>query len=554
MIRKIILGLIQTLKSYSITEIALTVIFAVFFVYALLNILIPSYGPGSEDVYIEGAVGKVISPNPLFSDLNDIDRDITRLVFSGLVKYYPDTQDFRPDLADYTVSDDGITYTFIIKEGVKWHDGEDFTAQDVYYTFHDVIQSEDFQNSILRSNFSKVSIEKKDDRTIAFKLNEPNSYFISDMTIGILPYHILKNTQVDNIINADFNKKPVGTGPFEFKSYNITSDGAKIILKKFDDYYGKQPGITTVEFLVYLSSDTLIKNISNIDAIPKVTSDFADDLRSNELIKMVSYAFPQYTALFLNTNHESLKDRDIRIALAKSININELAGMLKDREAVGVGFFETTFKDKLFKYDIAKIESLLDAKDYKIRDKNNKYRKNKQGLELNIPLLLLQYQPKSVMEEEAKKAADYISKKWEAIGVKTEIDFLPQDQFNEAVKNNDYGAVVVGESFSYNMDPFSFWYSTQAASNQNTSGGLNFSNYTNYSVDKLIEDMKILFGKDKRAQRLTQIVNYFREDAPVIFLYRPLYYYVTDSKFKNGGMTNFVYSADRFWNISDWVL
>ncbi|MBI5152072.1 hypothetical protein HZA39_00915 [Candidatus Peregrinibacteria bacterium] len=545
-------GFIKTLKSYSFTEIILTVVFAVVFVYAFLQIVFPPYSPFSSDVYIEGAVGRVVSLNPLFADLNDTERDITRLVFSGLTKYYPDTQDFRPELAEYTISDDGMLYTFNIKPDIFWHDGEKLTSQDIYYTFHDVIQSDDFQNSILKANFSKVQIEKKDNLTITFKLSELNTYFLSDLTVGILPYHILKNVPVKNIINSDFNKNPVGTGPYEFKSYKEVGDGATVTLKRFDDFYGKKSDIKIVKFLVFPNSNSISANLAEFNAVAKVTSEFIDDLRSNQSIKMVSYVLPQYTGLFFNTEDEILEKKEIRLALAKAIDINELAKAIPDRAAVNVGFFEIKTKSQFVRYDIAKAKQLLDEQDFKIRDKEDKYRKNKEGKELSVSLVLVKYPPKSYMETEMQKVADYIFKKWEEIGVKVEVDFLAQDEFNEAIKNSDYSATVVGESFGYNMDPFSFWYSTQAASNKNTSGGLNFSNYTNYSVDKLVEDMRNIFSKEKRASRTTQIIDYFREDIPVLFLYRPIYYYATDSKFFTGSMMNFVYSADRFWNISWW--
>lgn len=545
-------GLLQTLKSYSFTEIILTVIFALVFVFSLLYILFPPYSPTSKNVYIEGASGKVISLNPLFADLNDVDRDITRLIFSGLVKYYPDTQEFRPELADYTISDDKTFYTFTIKDNIYWHDGEKLTSQDVYYTFHDVIQSDDFQNSILQSAFNKVEITKKDDKTITFKLKEPNTYFISDLTLGILPYHSLKTVPVKSLINADFNHDPIGTGPFEFDSYKTTGDAERVILNRFDDYYGKKSEIETVQFLIYPNSSALLANISEVNAIPKVTSEFVGDLRSNQSVKMLSYTLPQYTGLFFNTEDPILEKKDVRIALAKAIDTKELTGLLTDREQINVGFFETAIKDRFVRYEKGKAASMLDSADYKFKQKGDKYRKNKKGEELSVALILIKYPPKSYLETEMQKVADYISKKWEELGVKTTVEFLAQDEFNEAVKNNDYGALIVGESFGYNMDLFSLWYSTQAASSKNTSGGLNFSNYTNYSVDKLIEDMRAVLSKEKRAQRIMQIVDYLREDVPVLFLYRPIYYYATDSKFFTGSMVNFVYSADRFWNISWW--
>ena len=132
--KRIFSWVLTTLKTYSLIERVLSVVFIVVFAYAMfmLSSAVPSV---SNKTYTEGLVGKVGCINPVLADLNEVDRDVSRLIFSGLVKYDPVTKDFKPDLADFTLSDDKLLYTFTVKDGVKWHDGEAFTAQDVYFTY-----------------------------------------------------------------------------------------------------------------------------------------------------------------------------------------------------------------------------------------------------------------------------------------------------------------------------------------------------------------------------------------------------------------------------------
>ena len=114
--------------------------------------------------YTEGYVGEMRLLNPVFSDMNEVDRDISSLIFSGLMRYSPKDEAVIQDMADLKVSEDKKTYTFTLKPHVKWHDGEDLTASDVYFTFHDVIQSPDFGNPLLRANFDGVLVKQIDDQ------------------------------------------------------------------------------------------------------------------------------------------------------------------------------------------------------------------------------------------------------------------------------------------------------------------------------------------------------------------------------------------------------
>ncbi|HBB03011.1 MAG: family 5 extracellular solute-binding protein, peptide/nickel transport system substrate-binding protein [Candidatus Peregrinibacteria bacterium GW2011_GWF2_38_29] len=544
--KRIFSWVFATLKTYSLIEKVLSVVFIAVFVYAIVAI---SYVPSSvsDKTYTEGLIGKVGCINPVLADLNEIDRDVSRLLFSGLVKYDPVTKDFVSDLADFTVSDDKLLYTFTVRDGVKWHDGETFTAQDVYFTYHDVIQHEDFQNPIIKAAFDGVVIEKLNDKTVAFRLKSPNSYLVSDMVTGILPYHIFKDKEVKDLINcADFNRNPVGTGIFKMSDYKITSDNAiKVVFDRFDDFYGQKPNISQIIFLIFANNDLLIKNIADLDAIPKASYELSEVLKIDPMMKVVSYTLPQYTGLFFNTDEGSIGKKKVRLALAKSIDQDELVARFPGYDPVKIGIFEADLSGKFYKYDIITSGKYLDDEGFKLK-KGDQYRKNKEGEELSIQLLIRKYPQNQKLDDQMTQISNYISQKWLELGVKAEIIALESGDFNDAIKAGSYDALIAGESFSYNMDLFSFWHSSQIAKREDSSGGLNFSNYSNPSTDRLIESLREISGKGKKTDRLSQIVNTFREDMPGIFLFRPMYYYVYGPNVNVFELSGMVFSADRF--------
>jgi len=199
----------RTFKSFNKREEISLLIFSVIFLFSAVfsyqNIAdsadLEKIQTGQEvksksHIYSEGLIGEIKRLNPVFNDLNPIDKDIDTLVFSALSKYDPETGKFVSDIADHSLSTDKKTYTFTISDNIKWHDGESLTADDVFFTYHDVIQHPDFKNPILKSNFEKVKIDLIDNKTVTFTLEYPNSFFYTNTIVGILPKHILKDVPV----------------------------------------------------------------------------------------------------------------------------------------------------------------------------------------------------------------------------------------------------------------------------------------------------------------------------------------------------------------------
>ena len=162
--------------------------------------------------------------------------EINMLLFSGLTAHDADDQ-VIPGLAEkWEYDEDSYTYTFHIRDGIKWHDGEAFTADDVKFTIEAIMDPENGSENA--PNYEDVQeIKVMDDQTIAFKLAEPNVAFLEYMTIAILPKHLLEG---EDMQESDFFRHPVGTGPYKLESWDA---GQSIVMTKNEDNYLGSPKI-----------------------------------------------------------------------------------------------------------------------------------------------------------------------------------------------------------------------------------------------------------------------------------------------------------------------
>lgn len=553
----VIRKIIEVFRTYTYADKIVSVLaLAVFLLMLTKMILFPYglFGFGQSSIYTEGLVSKngIQSINPLFVDYNEADREVSRLVFSGLMKYDPSKKAVVDDMAHLTIGEDKKNYVFTLRDGLKWHDGQPVTIDDVYFTFHDLILNPAFPNDILRTNFAGVKVTKIDTKTIKFTLEKPNAFFVSNFLTGILPKHILKDVNPTDILQSDFNKKPIGSGAYEVKDpIESFQDGrSQITLTRNDTFYGEKSEIEMVRFIVYPTTDALLDHVDAVNGVVKVSGNNIMDFLENERFKLVPYELPQYSAVFMNMESKIMKNADVRSALARSLNKDSYIGDSLDKISINTPILELKQKDWGYKYDIDLANANLKTAGYRYGADDTdhlgiRYDKAENGLELKMVVRL--YDEGSYQFNETKNLVTFLSESWKKIGVNTQVEFLPVEVFNERISKRDYDLLLVGQNLGYNSDTYSFWHSTQAGPL-----GQNLSSYKSFRVDSLIEDIRSTFDPSQRTSKLKELAKALNDDVPAIFLYRPIYYYASDNKLEGLSMDGVVFPSDRFSNISIW--
>ena len=273
-------------------------------------------------------------------------------VFEGLMKP-TSTGDLTPAVAEsYTVSEDRLTYTFTLREGVKFHNGDEVTAEDVVYSISRCADTTD--GTPLVEAFSVIqSVEAVDARTVAITIAEPSNEFISYMTTAILP--------------ADYDQQdtaPVGTGPFKFVSRAAQDN---IVLERFDEYWGTPAYLDKVTFKIMENADSLVMSLQSgaIDLCSHLTSTQVAQLGGDFYVAEGTMNLVQ--ALYLNNAEKPFDDVRVRQALCYAVDKQGIIDLAFDGYGSPIGSsmypaFGKYFDDSLTNYytkDVEKAKSLL---------------------------------------------------------------------------------------------------------------------------------------------------------------------------------------------------
>jgi len=548
---------VSVVRAYDYRDKVISVAAVAIFSLMLVKMIIFPYGMlglGETKVYTEGIVSKngIQNINPLFVDYNEADREVSRLVFAGLMKYDSESKAVVDDMGMLSISEDKTEYVFKMRDGLKWHDGKPVTAEDVYFTFHDVILDPSFPNEILKMNFSGVNVELVDEKTVKFQIEKPNIFFVANFVIGILPKHILSGVDPADLLQNEFNKKPVGAGSYMVnESLETFPNGrTQITLERSPYYYGDASDIEFMRFIAYPSMEDLIDEVDSVNGVVKVSGKYISDFQNNDRFELISYELPQYTAVFMNMESKILDDKNVRLALMKSVDKDTLLADSTDKIRVDTPLMELSQEDWYYKYSLDEANGALKDAGYEYREEDIekagiRYNDDEDALELNFIARL--YDEGTYQEEETKKVVEFLNSVWESIGFSIQVEFLPEEDFKSRVMSRKYDLLFVGQALGYNLDTYSYWHSTQS-----TPVGQNLSNYKSFQVDSLIEDIRYVFNLDKRKSNLKELAKNIKEDVPAIFLYRPVYYYATDGRVTGVSMKDVVFSSDRFAGISKW--
>lgn len=366
-------------------------LFVVSLIFLLINLYLKNteIKPAEGGIFIEGVVGSPRFINPVYGSNNDVDRDLTELIFSGLMKY-----DFKeglvPDLAkSYEILEDGKVYEFYLKENLLWHDDKPLTADDIIFTIKTIQNSE--IKSPLRANWLGVEMEKISDSAIRFRLKNPSAVFLDYLTLKIIPEHIWKDISPQNFPLSVYNLKPVGSGFYKLKNLVQNEEGKIVSLEliRNPSYYGKEPNLQQISFRFFDNEENLIKaagedkinGFSLLSNGEKLQSSL-QPLTALDSYNIYNFVLPRYFAVFFNLSSsnggsKALSEKEIRQALNYGVNKEEIIEKVLEDEALQSAYSSPKrsliidspilpeiygFKEpeKIYQFDLEKAKELLE--------------------------------------------------------------------------------------------------------------------------------------------------------------------------------------------------
>lgn len=490
------------------------------------------YSPVSGGEYIEGVVGYPKTINPLYAVNRDIDSDLSRLVYSSLFKYDTNGALVNDLVSDVTINNN-TEYVIKIKDNVKWHNGDKLTADDVLFTI-DAIKNSEYR-SPLRASLSSVGAEKVDSQTIKLTLASPYAPFLEVLTFGILPKSIWENISPGSAALSELNLKPIGSGPYKFKSLIKNKDGD---LKEYNlvannDYFSEAPYITNIKFNFFINYAEAIKSLNNnhIDGLGYLPFAERKELLTQDSLVLNELIRPQIVSIFFNSNKdEALADKTVRISLAQALDKDQI---IKD-------VFDGVYQ---------RVDGPILANNFAYNDQIKKYDYSPQEASVNIKNKLASTTLTVIDSGNNVAVAEKIKSYWEKIGVVVTLKVVPGEQAADIIKNRNFETLLYGESVGGDPDVYAFWHSSQIGAK-----GLNLAGYNNPEVDKLLVDARETTDKEARKIKYQKFQEYITADIPVIFLYSPIYTYVQDKKVKGFSGTTAIEPGDRFSGVTSWYL
>lgn len=519
--------------------------------YLERTVAVPAYG----GAYTEALVGEPKFVNSLFAALNDVDRDIAALVYSGLMKY-----DARgnviTDLAErYELSADGKEYVFYLKKNIQWHDGKTFGADDVLFTVSAI--TDEAYGSPLRASWQGVRAEKIADDAVKITLPAPYAPFLERATIGILPAHIWGNITPNKVNLADANLKPIGTGPYRFTKFTKDKFGTimSYSLAAYDRFAQGSPYIKTITFFFFPYEDDALDaykkgKVMGVANVPPA--------RRAEIMAQgkTEYALrtPKYFAVFFNQNRaKPLTDKAVRSALTMATDKNAIVREVLAQNGAAIHApllpwikgYRATAQETAFSPTDA--TALLEKAGWKDGDGDGVVEKkignDTSATPLEITLTTSDF-------PDLIHAAEMLKAQWEQIGARVLVETYNTDELKRRIiKPRKYDALVFGEALSLSADPYVFWHSSQKKD-----PGLNLSLYDNKETDKLLEDIRASSNQEERENNLGKFQEIIANELPSIFLFSPYYVYAMSEEVKGISADIINVPAQRFHEVSQWYI
>ncbi len=440
---------------------------------------------------------------------------VIKSIFDGLMDYKPGTTDLEPDLAEsYTVSDDGLTYTFKLRDGVKFHNGRLMTSADVKYSFERAVnpatQSPGGGYFGMIGGYDDVAggkvetlngIETPDEKTVVFKLSRPDATFLHLMAINF--GYIVPKEEVEKA-GADWGKKPVGTGAFKFVEW---VPGQNIKLERNKDYF--RAGVPYLDNITFeFGQDPTVAVLrlkkGEIDIVgdgipPAQFTEIMGDPANKDLIAEGNQLHTGYVTM--NVTQPPFDNLKVRQAVNMAINKDRVVRLINNRAAPASQALPPAMPgynpdNKGYAYDPDGAKKLL----------------AEAGVgEITTELYTMNVDPNP-------RIAQAIQQDLAAVGIKAEIRSLAQAEVIAAGGTGKAPMIWSGGMawIADFPDPANFYYGILGCAGA-VDGGWNWSRYCNKELDARAGNADAMVKDDQSAARITEwkaIFDDVLKDAP----------------------------------------
>ena len=515
--------------------------------------ILPAAAPGG--VYTEALIGSMGRLNPLLDWNNAADRDVNRLIFSGLIRF--DARGLpQPDLAEsWGTSADGTLYNFSLRANAVWHDGEPVTSQDVIFTV-DLIRGNGsrFPRDIT-DLWSEIEVRELDDHTLQMRLPEPFAPFLDYVTFGLLPKHLLESVTPEQLANADFNLAPVGTGPYEFDHLMI--DGGQItgvVLAANESFYLPKPFIEEVVFRYYPDSASALDAYEQGEVLgtSKISVGSIPEALAQPNLSVYSARLPQLSLVFLNLDNPAvafLQNSQVRRALLLGLNRKTIVSQVLGGQGIiahgpilpgSWAYYEGL---EQIDYDPEAAAALLKGEGYVIPASGGDVRASEEG---SLKLTLLH--PDDDLHTEI---AQSIQADWALIGVQADLEAHPYDQLvTDLLATRNYSAALadLNTARTPDPDPYLFWHQAEAT------GGQNYAQWDSRTASEYLEVARTQADFTERARLYRNFQVIFAKELPSLPLYYPVYSFGADSQVRGVQVAPIYDVSDRLAFITEWYL
>lgn len=514
--------------------------------------------PARGGRFVEAVVGAPATYNPILAR-GDAETALARLMFSGLTRPKPGQPEPEPDLAErWESSADGREYTFHLRAGARWHDGQPVSADDVIFSagLAQDPSIPDAQKTRLAEAWQGATLEKIDDLTVRIRLAEAYAPFLAATSLPIVPAHLLADTEPSAMADARFSQfAPIGSGPYMLVTTGDIPVGTDR-LRRFDGHWSNasgRPFLDTIELRYFPSPEAAVEAIGRREAQgmgrvpPAALAQLGDD------INVYSAVQSGYSLIYLNPSNPILVNASVREALSLALDRD---GIIADPDLfAGQGMRATgpipagswAHDDHLEApaYDPERAQIVLDEAGW--IDSDGDGWRDRDGQLLNVPLSAPSDNPLLV------GIAGRAAKDWNRLGISVTLQALSPQSLASTVNQRAYTALVYSlELPFYDPDPYALWHSSQIAA-----PGINYAGFANEEADRLMAEARRLnpeLDSDGRRSRYAEFQEIFAREIPALMIAYPVYTYVVSSA-STGGIQLpplIVEPADRFYTLSGW--